>query len=180
MNFSSDREKQVFCGLFILNLAVLVYLSSIASLFTITGESSVYAGDSVDYLISVNLDSVPDSDWTDLHYSDYWFNWALLDLDQNIKDSGDWVQLDSGDYSVSASFTAPSSAGDYVLISTVVKHQYDYSKNKNKWLMTSDILFKEAKKIQVKSVGKPSSTSPSWSDFLSNIWAWILGLFGVN
>jgi hypothetical protein len=146
---------------------------------SIIGQASIQPNTQQTYTFNVSA-LTPDSDYSDGTYQVQYANWALTDKDGNIKQQGDWEQV-NGNYLKSVTITTPSNIGNYVLLGVITQYDLTFNYDTGAWTNGEEkIVNKEAIDLTSKrSVTTPvNPTAGGFSKFLSSLFSWIKGIFG--
>lgn len=177
-----DPPKPTPSGFYALLQKINEWLTNFfKSLFglTITGEKEVEPNTQHTYFIDMATEE-PDNDWSDGSYQIQYGSWALIDKNENIKQEGQWEELDNGIYIKSVTITTPSEIGDYALVGLIDQFDMVYDYQTKQWSSIETIVNKEA--IDLKSeytVEEPSKPVPSsFTQLIQRIIEWIKDLFG--
>ena len=146
---------------------------------SVVGQASGLPNSVQAYSISLSA-PIPNSDYSKGNYQVQYANWALVDSNNNIKQQGEWEQV-NGFYNKSISITLPSEVNKYALIAVINQYDMSYNFTSKEWKTTKDeVISKEAYNLQTK-LPTPVSSAPSINKFLDIINAilnWFKSLFG--
>ena len=128
--------------------------------------------------------TIPDSDWSDGTYEVQYANWALIDSSGNIKQQGNWEQV-NGKYVKSVTITTPSDIGDYALLGMITQFNMTYDSSTGQWVTSEEqIINKEAIDLKTEyTIEEPEVPIPGGFqkfiqiiiDFFKNLWSSIFG-----